>query len=111
MSAESTLLWFGKGASAVRRENAVDWLLWALFSCSADSSLEEWQEELDYYVGEVSKFLGHPLDNGKNHKLKVMRLTLDPVIAIHRPFIWYMVRVSSWILRELRLMRATRSYA
>ncbi|KAA1478429.1 hypothetical protein DENSPDRAFT_934251 [Dentipellis sp. KUC8613] len=91
MSAESTLLWFGKGASRVRRENAVDWLLWALFSCSADDSLEEWEEELDYYVGEVSRFLGYSLDNGKNHQLKTMRLTLDPVVTIHRPFIWYMI--------------------
>ncbi|TFY74959.1 hypothetical protein EWM64_g9053, partial [Hericium alpestre] len=37
------------------------------------------------------KVLGYPLDKGSNPNLQCLRLTLDPVIMVHRPLLWYMI--------------------
>ncbi|TFY73401.1 hypothetical protein EWM64_g10612, partial [Hericium alpestre] len=94
MTAASTLHWFPskeRSTSRVRRDNAVAWLLWALFATDINEAAEEWEEELENYLGIMTKFLGYPLDKGHNPDLQCMRLTLDPVIIIHRPLVWYMI--------------------
>ncbi|KAF5382051.1 hypothetical protein D9615_004215 [Tricholomella constricta] len=41
----------------LRRQDVVDWLLWALFSSSPDGAQEEWREGLEAYVATVEGLL------------------------------------------------------
>ncbi|THH13832.1 hypothetical protein EW146_g6434 [Bondarzewia mesenterica] len=91
MSARSMERWFSQTSSRVTRDNVTDWLLWALFSTHSGEILNEWQEELDHYTTVFAEVLGYPLERGSNTDLKTMRLTLDPVVMIHRPLLWYMI--------------------
>lgn len=99
MTAQSTEGWFSQSSlSRIQQGNVIEWLLWALFSTDAGHNLGEWEEELNSYISVFATIVGYPLDTGSNGELKTMRLTLDPVVMIHRPLIWYMVRVldSEW---------------
>ncbi|KAI0263414.1 hypothetical protein BC834DRAFT_1027718 [Gloeopeniophorella convolvens] len=92
MSSDSVSRWFtSTPGGRVWRDNAVDWVLWALFSAHAGELLTEWEEELDHYVSVLGGFIGYPLDRGNNPAIQVPRLTLDPVVTVHRPFVWYMI--------------------
>ena len=93
MTAQSTEGWFSQSSlSRIQQGNVIEWLLWALFSTDAGHNLGEWEEELNSYISVFATIVGYPLDTGSNGELKTMRLTLDPVVMIHRPLIWYMVR-------------------
>lgn len=79
-----------------KREDAVHWMLWALFS--SETAQPEWEEEIVEYVEEIEKILGRKLDHGTAEAglaSKSMRLTFDPVVMLHRPFVWYLVRITS----------------
>ncbi|KAI0063410.1 hypothetical protein BV25DRAFT_1990788 [Artomyces pyxidatus] len=92
MTSTSTAGWFtSRKGSRVRRGNAMDWLLWGLFSTHSGEMLQEWEEELDYYASVMGGFIGYDLDHGSNPEMQCLRLTLDPVVMVHRPFIWYMI--------------------
>ena len=82
---------FSPSSSEMRRDNAVEWLLWALFSSTRDNRLDEWKEEIEGYVEVIERLLGHELQDGYNDSIKCMKITMDSVSGIHRPFIWYMV--------------------
>lgn len=71
----------------------IEWLLWALFSSVRGDQLEEWREELEGYVHVLEDLMGHKIDDGCNAALKCMKVSMDPVVSIHRPFVWYMVRI------------------
>ncbi|KAI0685398.1 Alpha/Beta hydrolase protein [Cytidiella melzeri] len=75
----------------IRRDNVVEWVLWALFSSSRDAYLDEWKEEIESYVKAVERLLGRKLEEGMNDRVKCMKVTLDPVIACHRPLLWYII--------------------
>lgn len=94
MTQSSTMGWFKSetGSWKVRRGNAVRWLLWCIFSTHEGEMLQEWEDELDYYMAALSIFLGYPLEHGINSDMTCMRPTMDPVVSVHRPLIWYMVR-------------------
>lgn len=51
----------------------------------------EEQKELDKYVDGVQTLLGRTLQPGRG-PAKSLRLTVDEVKMLHRPFLWYMVR-------------------
>lgn len=92
MTAQSTEGWFSQSSlSRIQQGNVIEWLLWALFSTDAGHNLGEWEEELNSYISVFATIVGYPLDTGSNGELKTMRLTLDPVVMIHRPLIWYMI--------------------
>ena len=85
--------WFFHALSQhIRRENVVEWILWALFSSTQDSQLAEWDEEIQGYIHVIEKLLGHRLEDGYNDEIKCMKVSMDPVLGVHRPLIWYMVR-------------------
>lgn len=95
MTATTTAGWFTPvTGERVRRDNAVDWLLWGLFSTKATEMLKDWEDELEYYVTRMGEFIGYPLAQGSNPDLQCLRLTFDPVVMAHRPFLWYCVRTS-----------------
>jgi hypothetical protein len=64
-------------------------VLWAIFSSDREHASLEWQEEIDSYVTSIEKLLGRKLEPGRNGDVKSMRLTLDPVVMLHRPLVWY----------------------
>ncbi|KAI0341006.1 alpha/beta-hydrolase [Trametopsis cervina] len=90
--AELATGWFHfAAADAIRRENVLEWLLWALFSSPKDALLEDWEEELEGYVKIVERLLGRTLDEGLNEKISCMKVTMDPVVSLHRPLLWYSI--------------------
>jgi len=87
-------MWFTQSDSKrIQRGNAIDWLLWALFSTHIDDALDEWQEELEQYLSIMSNYLGYSFDLGSSPDVQIMRLTLDPVVMVHRPLVWYIVSI------------------
>jgi hypothetical protein len=93
MTSESISSWFLRAPGhRIYRDNVIDWLLWALFSARTTEILEEWEQELDYYITVMGEYVGYPLRPGGESEIQCLRLTLDPVHMVHRPFVWYMVR-------------------
>ena len=92
MTSESITGWFLRSPGRqIWRNNVVDWLLWALFSDSNTNTHPEWEDELDYYISVMGEHVGYPLRPGSNPEMQCLRLTMDPVHMVHRPFAWYMV--------------------
>jgi hypothetical protein len=90
--------WFIPKNIPPRRDDVIDWLLWALFSSSKEEiDLDDYREELEGYLREIEKYHDQPLAPGRSQKdqLQSMRITLDPVVMLHRPLIWYMVSTHS----------------
>lgn len=86
--------WFFNSKSyLIKRENAKEWLLWALFGCNLDDMREEWADEIEGYLRRLEAYMGSKFEDGWNAAAKCMRLTLDPVVMLHRPLIWYAVSV------------------
>lgn len=76
----------------VKRDNIVEWLLWALFYTRPADQPSEWEEEINDYVSRMEGLIGHTFEPGRNDGVTSMRLTLDPVPSLHRPLLWYSVR-------------------
>lgn len=75
----------------IKRQNVEAWILWAVFSTdSHKANHDEWKEEINGYVDEVERLLGRPLEAGMA-EVESMRLTLQPVITAHRPFLWFTI--------------------
>lgn len=84
--------WFlpqGADAAHLKRSDVVEWLLWAFFR--ADRVQVEWVQEIEEYVASFEAIIGKKFDLGKSGKLKSIRTTLDPVLVLHRPLLWYIV--------------------
>ncbi|KAL0572910.1 hypothetical protein V5O48_009057 [Marasmius crinis-equi] len=76
----------------LRKENVVEWLLWALFACEVESALlDEWKEEIEGYVRRIEERLGYKLEDGHDKSARSMRLTFDELKANYRPLIWYII--------------------
>lgn len=84
--------WFlGSSPEHIRRDNFVEWLLWALFSSRRDEFDEEWTEELEGYVQSLERLLGRRLEEGSNDEVRCMKVSMDAVISLHRPLVWYLI--------------------
>ncbi|KAI0083186.1 hypothetical protein BDY19DRAFT_998779 [Irpex rosettiformis] len=89
---ESATGWFLFAPShTICRDNVVEWLLWALYSSPCDALVQDWEEELEGYVNTIEQLLGRKLEEGINKDIKCMKITLDPVISLHRPLLWYFI--------------------
>ncbi|KAJ3902768.1 hypothetical protein F5879DRAFT_962740 [Lentinula edodes] len=75
----------------IKRQNVVEWILWALFSATPEAAQESWEEEMEEYVTKVEELLGMKLEQGRVDATSALRLTLDPVKMVHRPLVWYLV--------------------
>ncbi|KAH9931897.1 uncharacterized protein B0H18DRAFT_988515, partial [Fomitopsis serialis] len=82
---------FGGDVSLIKRENMREWLLWALFGCNRGSARPEWDDEIEGYLAILDNYVGKPLEDGWSEAARCMRLTLDPVVMLHRPLVWYMI--------------------
>ncbi|EKM52202.1 uncharacterized protein PHACADRAFT_148672 [Phanerochaete carnosa HHB-10118-sp] len=76
---------------AIRRENVIEWILWAFFSSTRDQLVEEWWAEIEDYIRALETLLGRNIEPGRNEEIKCMKVSLDPVYALHRPMIWYSI--------------------
>ncbi|ESK98451.1 alpha beta hydrolase fold family [Moniliophthora roreri MCA 2997] len=75
----------------LKRQNVVEWLLWALYSCEPrDAPLDEWKDELDGYIRRIEERIGYKLEDGYGNTVRSMRLSFDPVRTTYRPLIWYL---------------------
>ncbi|GJE96956.1 alpha/beta hydrolase [Phanerochaete sordida] len=84
--------WFYFSPShAIRRENVVEWILWAFFSSSRDQLRDEWREEIEEYIHALENLLGRKIEPGRNQEIDCMKVSLDPVTSLHRPFLWYCI--------------------
>ncbi|KAF9222757.1 hypothetical protein BS17DRAFT_796530 [Gyrodon lividus] len=99
---------FGSG---FRRNNVVEWLLWALFSSPENMGLEAWEDEIVEYVTTVENILGRELQAGYNKDTPCMKLTLDPVPMCHRPFLWYLVGCSLQTVGFVDFLTCLRLYS
>lgn len=94
-----TSFWFqSKSGADVKRENYIDWVLWALFSTDRkgfidirDSTIDE---ELDGYITKIESLVDRKIEPGYNPSIQPLRLTLDPVVTLPRPLLWYSVSVA-----------------
>lgn len=86
--------WFRSSSSdGIRRDDYIDWLLWALFSTDQRGLLDDptIEEELNEYLTMIETKIGRKIEQGRNVSIKPMRLTLDPVVMLPRPMVWYVV--------------------
>ena len=82
---------FSTSHEHIKRENMVEWLLWAIFGTARADVREEWAEEIEGYVLKIERLLGRKLEQGWDEQIRCMKITLDPVHAVHRPLVWYFV--------------------
>ncbi|CCM05133.1 uncharacterized protein FIBRA_07341 [Fibroporia radiculosa] len=82
---------FHSDSQFIKRENMKEWLMWAFFGSNYGDLRQEWVEELEGYLTRVEEYLGCKLEDGWSDTAKCMRSTLDPVVTVHRPLIWYTI--------------------
>ncbi|KAF8583199.1 hypothetical protein K439DRAFT_1412365 [Ramaria rubella] len=90
-----TKLWFRLiSTTTIKRDNYIDWILWALFSTDRDHiDIHDptLNEEVNGYINVVERLIGHKIEAGRNPSIEPMRITLDPVVTLHRPLVWYAI--------------------
>ena len=87
--------WFFSADSVlIKRDNMVDWLLWAIFGTHRDGLQDEWAAEIEGYLHDIEQLFGHKMDHGRTHTVDSMKVSLDPVYTVHRPLLWYLVSPS-----------------
>lgn len=86
--------WFhGAPLKEIKEENVREWLAWAF----GGSELEDIRSDakrielIDKALAVVSERAGYRFEPGYNPASKCLRLTLDPVRFLHRPFGYYVV--------------------
>jgi pimeloyl-ACP methyl ester carboxylesterase len=83
--------WFlGADSRDIRRGNVADFLAWAFFERDAAEVNGEDEEDLDGMVNRIGALLGRKLPPGRG-AATALRLTLDPVEAKYRSFLWYLI--------------------
>ncbi|KAF9053419.1 hypothetical protein BJ165DRAFT_1447444 [Panaeolus papilionaceus] len=98
--------------SRASRTDVRDWLAWALFSIEGQTMSREVREELDEYVKLLEEASGVAFADENEHdanktkkNLRGIRVSLDPVLAAHRPLIWYMIVAVVDAYTSIRLFR------
>lgn len=85
--------WFlGAPAEQIKRENVKEFFLWAFFNRGGPAGDDD--EELEEYLALTEEILGRKIEPGRGDA-KCLRLTLDKVDMLHRPLLWYLVRLHS----------------
>lgn len=83
--------WFlGADKSDIRKENVKEFLSWAFFDRHPGNETAEESEEIDEYLAEVEKRIGHELRPGRS-QAKCLRLTLDEIEVRYRSLVWYFI--------------------
>ncbi|KAF7729575.1 hypothetical protein EC973_004250 [Apophysomyces ossiformis] len=77
----------------IRRENVALWFAWAFWHDHLDrvERIPKYKAELDWMITTTEKHFKVIFPKGYNQRLQCIRLNLDPVQAVHRPLIFYVV--------------------
>ncbi|CAM0139200.1 unnamed protein product [Umbelopsis sp. WA50703] len=77
----------------IKLGNVQTWFAWAFWSKPLHQvkSKPSWANELDWMVSTAESHFGVTFEEGISPNVKCIRLNLDPVNAIHRPFIFYTI--------------------
>ncbi|KAG2181914.1 hypothetical protein INT43_006839, partial [Umbelopsis isabellina] len=77
----------------IKLGNVETWFAWAFWSKPLDQVKRNasWANELDWMVDTAEFHFGVTFEEGISPNVKCIRLNLDPVNAIHRPFIFYTI--------------------
>ncbi|KZT23877.1 hypothetical protein NEOLEDRAFT_1148969 [Neolentinus lepideus HHB14362 ss-1] len=90
-TAHTTGWFFSCQFEAIQRENIMEWLLWAFFHCTGQVNITDWERELERCILQLEQAVGKKFDPGRNPNVTSMRTTLDPVVMVHRPVVWYTI--------------------
>ncbi|KAF9418560.1 hypothetical protein BGZ94_009668 [Podila epigama] len=93
-------VWFDTGRTKqpakfedIGRENMIQWLAWAFWVAPVEevSQSPAAVEELNHMVDVIEESKGVQFTPGFNPNVECIRLCLDPVIASHRPLVYYIL--------------------
>ncbi|KAJ3746381.1 hypothetical protein DFH05DRAFT_1484996 [Lentinula detonsa] len=87
----------------LKRENLIEWILWALFSCNPHEAKDSWKDEIDGYVRQIEGITKVKFENGRDEGMKALRLTLDEVKMVHRPLVWYIIVALVDLITSIKL--------
>lgn len=105
---DSAAGWFHfPNPSAIKRDNFVEWILWALFGVQKNGLQAAWEEEIEGYISMIEGLLGRKLEQGGDDTIRCIKVSLDPVITVHRPLIWYTVGATFTNVYHLFRSRST----
>ena len=81
--------WFhGAPIESLKRDNIMEWLA---FVTTISDVFDK--DEMEYYVKILEEKLDRSFEDGRNEHVRCMRPSLDEVEVVHRPLLWYLVRV------------------
>lgn len=72
----------------IKRDNMIEWLLWALFGTRREGLLGRGDPGLPAEDGELARAQDR---GGWDQTVRCMKVSLDPIDAVHRPLVWYFV--------------------
>ncbi|KAH9900781.1 Alpha/Beta hydrolase protein [Cubamyces lactineus] len=102
---------FSTAPDGIKRDNMIEWLLWAIFGTHREGLKDEWAEELQGYLRKMESLFGHEMEDGWDQTVRCMKITLDPVDMIHRPLLWYFIVTIVDTITAIQLMhRGFRHY-
>ncbi|KAJ3011558.1 hypothetical protein HKX48_006774 [Thoreauomyces humboldtii] len=82
--------WFlGAPFSSVLRDNMRSWVAWAFMDQDLALLDEKESAEVDGLLAVLENRMGYVFPPGHDPEVKCIRLTLDPVVAAHRPALYY----------------------
>jgi hypothetical protein len=84
--------WFADSPiDEIKLENVKEFLRWAFWGTDDPDAVPE--ADLNYCVSLIQERIGTKLEPGTGNS-RSLRVTIDHVDIVHRPFIWYTVRIS-----------------
>ncbi|CEG81834.1 hypothetical protein RMATCC62417_15985 [Rhizopus microsporus] len=77
----------------IYRDNLAEWLSWAFFNLPLESVLQDEStiQELHEMINDFENKFHIKLKEGYNENVVAYRLTLDPLLAYHRPLVFYVL--------------------
>jgi len=85
--------WFyQRPLSTIKRDNFIEWAYWAIFSVHHNGeAAQEFQGEMEECIRIKERCDGRKLEPGHEKNVKAVKVTLDPVVMVHRPLVWYLI--------------------
>ncbi|KAI1179010.1 hypothetical protein F4777DRAFT_535276 [Nemania sp. FL0916] len=103
-------LWFlGADESEIQKENLHEFFSWAFLDKHPGNETAAEQKELDEYIAETERRIGHRLQPGRG-KAKSLRLTLDDIDVQYRSVIWYLIVWGVDLITHIQLSRQEFQY-
>ncbi|KAF9917426.1 hypothetical protein BX616_001050 [Lobosporangium transversale] len=82
----------------IGRQNMVCWFVWALWATSVEQVTKEELLEAEQMIDTIERVKLIKFADGFNPNVKCIRPNLDPVVASHRPLIYYLL---VWVANTL----------